>query len=172
MTDPFTVLFDKLWEVVDSDSDLQQLVNEGGKIKFVRDVDIYGFDPRNRQVNQPELSLLPDLFEANIGATNNSSEIIRSFNWSIRTPSKMLNKELFPIEWSLYKAMCVYAPEIRTVTYANEKFVHKINVISGSNFTPEIDMIQANPTLIGWRTIWTMQFEMSFSKNQLQEFMF
>lgn len=153
--DPYTLIYNKIWEVIET-GPVGELVRSGNMIKFSKEG--ADFDPRKPQVDygsSPELMLIPDFFDANIQADNNSMEIDKHFTWIIRTGFRLVNKSLFPVEWQLLLAMV----DVRDALVDLEgAYVTDVRVLHGSAQLPELTMSQA---LRGWRSSWTVRVSMS-----------
>lgn len=170
MPDPFTLLYDKLWEAVEGDAALSQLVLQNNRINFNKSTAPYNFNPENRSIhpgNSPELTLLPDMFDANFTSSNKTSGVTRAMTWSIRCDSKVLHKELFPVEWALFSCMARNLKDFQSIQYQSKRFVLNGKILMGSATVPDVDESSRKPFLVGWRSLWTLEFDLEFDHSVL-----
>lgn len=162
-TDPFTLVYNALWEAVDSSTILTELVRQGNKIKFIKE--LADHDPRKvsgLSGQAPELMLIPDSFDTNFDSTNTGTGIQKIYNFVIRTTDRLLNKSLFPVEWALYLALINGRKEISKVTYKQKTFVTNVRILQAEAKLPE-----QNSSIAGWRCVWVVEVSMEFDKNVL-----
>ena len=162
------MIYDALWDIVESDDTLTGLVREGNRIKFSRELPTPDYDPRNEVVrdgNSPELMLLPDYFMGNATATQSHSQIQKNYNWVIRTSSRIASLELFPVEFALWRVLTSKSTykTLEDLKFNSESFVNNVNISQGSVTIPETG--SQGMQVQAWRSIWVMSIGMNFSKS-------
>lgn len=167
---PFALVYNALWTMAEASYPLTQLVRPGNRIKFNQTGQS---DPTKRQVSNadlPELILVTTASNANIRGTSSSSMIIRQYDWIIATGDTSTVNKLLPVEWALFCAMCRWPYVLGPLKYpsdAPDGFVKRANILSvNSGLTDP----ERNRGIMGWSSIWSLEVEMHFSTEALEQF--
>lgn len=149
-SDPFSLTYSALWDLVENHQGLSELVREGNRIKWDRAAE---FDPRKPATtygSTPELMLVPDFFDTQVEMDNTGTGISRRFNWVIVTGQKMLNTALFPVEYQLL--LCMKGGRSSIVSEVPELF--NMEIVRGSATIPE-----RTRTDVSWTSVWTIKLD-------------
>lgn len=158
MSNPFTIVHDALWAMLESSSEFTDLVPVGNRIKFSGD----NSDPLKSQAittDYPEVRIVPAGGMAHIYRTSNSSSFNQSFAVQILSGDQRVDFLHFPLQWIVYR---VFAKELLTLlalTFNSESFVKNIKPASVQSAYPSAEGQQIK----GWVGIWACEVEMWFS---------
>ena len=164
-TDPFTLVFNTLWQMADNSLSLTNLVRPGNKIRFNIDDDRSPIKENVADADLPELILATaGITNANMFHSSCDSLIVRQYQWLISTGDLRTNFRLFPVQFALYCAMHSWQGALSTLLWKNKKFVKNTRWL---NATEGITNPQLNRGIEGWSSIWNISVEMIFSSTDL-----
>jgi hypothetical protein len=163
---PFSLVYDKLWSMLERIPELDLLVPVENRVRL----DGRNPSPRKHEAaaaDYPEVSLVPQTVEANVRATNQSTEVLVVYAWIHAVSDLAMMQNLMSIQWALLLGLHSWSPELKTLRYRNEQFVYEANVISGSDFD---DMLERRG-LAGWTASWAVGVRMNFTLDKIEEYM-
>lgn len=102
--DPFTQVYNRIWEVFEDNVDFCALIKEGNRIKFTTEKTT----PMKKQAidaDYPEVSLIPRGGESPSAISSTSAEFDRVFSLVIVSGTLRADKYLFPTEWLSLKIL-------------------------------------------------------------------
>lgn len=161
---PFTMVYDTLWEMVDTHPSLRVLMKEGNRIKF----NTPSREPLKDAVavaDLPELILTSDGLSAALYNTTSTSKVVRSYSWLLSTGDFRVNELLYQVEWYIFCAMLSWKEKLCALKWHDESFVKRADVTSVTNgqSNPEL-----NRGIKGWSAIWKCEVEMHFRTSFLK----
>lgn len=169
--DPFQLVFDALWALVDGSVPLTALVKPGNKIRFNVTDDRDPIKTRVGDADLPELILTTEgSTELNIHSTSNTSHIYRQYAWLLSTGDQRLNYRLFPVQWALFCAMTNWGNVLSVLEWpatTGKKFVKSVNYISATEGQSDADR---NRGIEGWSSLWRCEVKMYFATADLLAF--
>lgn len=161
-TDPFSIVHDALWFMIERNPDIQSLVKDKNQIKFDKQ------SSKKDQINDadlPELVLLAG--GANPGKYDNSSNtsITKGYIWAITTGDFRITEVYNKVAWELFRSMVDWSIVLCALTWNGDRFVNNFRLISAD----EGDMMESqNRGIRGWSAVWTCEVDMSFCTNNLR----
>ena len=167
-TDPFSLVFDKLWELAEVSQPLMRLVSPGNLIKFNKAQDR---DPLKQQIltaDLPELVLTGvGSTEANLLESSCSSKIVRQYSFILSTGDYRITSFLLPVQFALFCALADYQAVLCPLQWKSKTFITQANWVSLSEgmSNPEL-----NRGIKGWSSLWTCMVEMHFSTADLKAY--
>lgn len=161
MIDPFTQVYRALWKILEEDKGVTNLLRKGNRINFAKDRESDPRKPGLLPADSPELSILPDFFQSLNPQDNNENSINRNYQLVIRTATVMLNEDLQPLEWALYRALTTDKQIDKLKQMCS--FVRSVQLMNGVQTLPEIE--DATTFKIrAWRSVWNLEIEMAFNR--------
>lgn len=157
VTDPCTQVYNKLWSVLEANSEFTDLVKPGNRIKLIGTDE----DPIKQEVQKgdlPEVAIFPIGGPNQIIMTSDNAKIERTFSLTITSGSLRANRYLFPIEWVIFKIF------------------HNANNTLGLDFVVKcvlspseqmMDNEELNRGTKGWSSIINIDVEMVIPRNAL-----
>lgn len=166
MADPFSLVYDKLWEPVEAHPDLLGLgVRVGNRSRLDDNNDRKPIKDKVATADLPELLLMPQSMNAPLHATSNSSKIIKRYLWVITTGDMRVDEVLFPLSFLVLCAMTASLPGLKALEWpAGHKFVRRLDMTDSVSGQSELQR-QAN--IRGWSAVQTIEVEMSFGTSDL-----
>lgn len=159
--DPFTTVYNKLWDVAEADPSLADLVRKGNRVKFCRSEADH--DPRKFATtpgSTPELMLFPDSFTTELNFDNRQATVLRNWAWVIRVQDALINKNLFPLEFYLLRAMQVGRSSLLELKYdfgdGEINLIQRVSIDRGNLSIPDVQKETQNPMTRGWMSSWTI----------------
>lgn len=148
MSDPFTQVYEKLWECLENDSGLSELIRSGNRIKRNEGA-VKQDKERKSDRDFPELRIEPSGGSFHVQATNTSVPIVQKFEVICTTGDLRIDRSFFPVKWALLNALSSINNDIGL------KFVRRISLddIADSRNTEKKD---------GWNTVFEISVEMWF----------
>lgn len=164
---PFVLVYDALWDLVEASALVQELVRTGNMIKMNR---VRPGSPMKDQVGEsdlPELMLLQGSSEGNWSDTSSTSRINRQYEWGIATGDFALTQRLAPVEWAIFAAMVNWRTVLTALRWpadAEDGFVKVVRLIQAQ---AGVSDAAANRGIAGWSGIWTIEVQMHFANSDL-----
>ena len=158
-TDPFTRVYNALWDVLEKHKGLTDLVKIGNRIKFTEEG--FGLRPEKENVMDadfPELFLIPTNSQIVLFATSSSTEAIQEFELRFTTGDQRVDRLHFPLKWQVMIALS-------KCERLNLPFVKRLGIES---FTETTDDPEANRGIKGWSARIVISVEMYFGHTVLQ----
>jgi hypothetical protein len=165
--DPFSLVYDKLWDLAEASVPLTRLVKLKNRIKF-SPTKVY--DPVKREVSEadlPELTLTSTTGSANMMANSSMSSCTRTYEWIIATGSLSIIAMLGPVEFALWCALHDYQSYLNALQWDGKDFVKVARVGQISNGLTDSER---NRGIVGWTSIWSLDVEMYFVTKDLKDF--
>jgi len=158
-TDPFTQVYDALYELPWKREALCRLVRAGNRVSYADD----DRDPVKSTVTTadlPELRLVPLGGTPHLQRTSSSSTWLMRFQWMLATADQRVHKYLFPVEWELLRAMADWGTYLKALTWKTETFarVMKLTDARLGMVDPEVSR-----GIKGWISVWACEVLMQFS---------
>lgn len=115
--DPFTLVYDALWELLETHAEFHDAVRLNNRIKFSS----YGpMDPFKHEVataDLPEVRLTCVGGTPHLQRTSGSSSCVRRFEVQILVNDLRYTEELFPLEWEVCRAMSKWESVLEDLTW-------------------------------------------------------
>lgn len=170
MSNPFSLVHDKLWELAEGHEGtseypaLTSLVKLGNRIKLdKRQSPLKGFI-QNSDV--PELLLVPDGGSPELNRNSSDTAIIRNYSWIISTGDMRVSEVLYPVEFALFVAMSNYCQVLKDLTFEGNRFIQRVrtpSIIHGESDENK------NRNIKGWSALWTCEVFMTFKIETLKD---
>ena len=165
MSNPFTLVYDALWSMVEAHPQFLHDVKVGNRIKFNSDV---SRDPMKDAIalgDLPEVVLISENGQANMYNTSSTSMITRSYAWLVSTGDFRLTKILSEVEWQIFCAMHGWPEKLASLQWAGKNFVKKASIVSTSSGYSDPER---NRGIIGWSAVWRCDVDMYFNFTDLK----
>lgn len=157
---PFTLVYTGLWSLVESNSDLTDLVAVGNRIRYDT---VANRNPEKRSAmtaDYPELVLVSDGLTGNMHATSSSGFVIRNYSFYITTGDLRMTEVLLQVEWELWRALNNWKSVLPALEWNGIRFVKRCNINTITNGTIRAEDRTEGP--LGWVAIWSLEVEMHF----------
>lgn len=157
--DPFNLVYDKLWSLVERNQELKSLIKQGNRIKFD------GLTNQKYEISDadlPELALLVNGFN-NFDTTSTSRSIKRNFSFSIATGEYKI-QSFNKITFELFRSLIDYECELCALTWCECNFVDSARLIGADESILE----DSERQISGWIGIWTFEVTMIFQHSMLK----
>lgn len=159
--DPFSMVHDALWVMVERNQNILDMVKPGNRIKFDKQN-----EPLQRKMDAdlPELILVPG--GGTYGGKDNSTQstVVRTYEWQIATGDIRLqpiyNKLMFEMYRSMIDWNCVLCP----LLWCDCPFVNGFRMIQ--HIEGQLSTEQ-NKSIPGWSALWTCEVDFSFPRKLL-----
>jgi hypothetical protein len=165
MPDPFTLVFNRLWEIVEAHPDAASVIKPGNRIKLNEQTKREPTKPFVQVADLPELMLVTEGGNLNLHSTSSSTKIVRRYSWLLSTGDARVNYLLYPVEWLLVEAFSKWTTELTSLTYKDKHFVKRFDILDVSEGWKRAD---ENRNIKGWSAIWKCEIEMHFATNDLK----
>ena len=100
-TDPFTQVYDKIWDMLEANSSFTDMVKIGNRIK-VSGTDPHPLKKEVMDSDIPEVMILPRGGLHHINFSSSSVRLGRVYTIAITTNNLAANRYLFPLEWIIF----------------------------------------------------------------------
>ncbi|KKN77777.1 hypothetical protein LCGC14_0357510 [marine sediment metagenome] len=160
-TDPFSIVYDALWQMVEDYSGFTDLVNVGNRLRFASDIR----DPLKRETltnDFPAVGILANGHFPHLQRTSNSSTVTSRFIFMLVSGEQQLDRALYPITWEMLRAMTKWATRLQALTWETKTFVTLAKPIDSSEIFTEDTFLGSTKGILGWSGRWDYEVEMQF----------
>lgn len=168
MHDPFTLVYDALWDLAEASVAVTSLVRVGNRVKLDSVAPTAGLKKEVSQADLPEIVLALTSSTGNIRGTSSSSSVIRQYQWALST-GDMDPRTLLALEFALYAALADWPTVLSTLTWQGLGFVKRANIVSAEHGESDPER---NRGVRGWSGLWTLDVEMHFRTGDLVDYGF
>lgn len=168
-TDPFTLVYNGIWECLERKDYFTDLVEEKNRIKLTDQ------GPLRRptkdeitEVDVPEVMLITSTTRYWEMRASGGASINKVYTILLTSGERLLDTgKFFPVQWAVSRAMYDYRDILLNLEYGDpaEKFVQKTEMPSVEEGLSEEEM---NRSLKGWAAIWQCDVTMWFSNTILR----
>lgn len=163
-TDPITLVWNALLDMLESHAGFMSLVKVGNLIRFTGK----NRDPVKSQIGPadvPEVRLIPRGGIPHVQRTSNSSSMLETFEVQITSGDQRVDVALFPVKWQVLKALAGWAAVLGALTWKGKTFVRLTRPTGVADGVAEEDLRRG---IVGWASIWTVEVHMWFTTTDLQ----
>lgn len=169
MTDPNTLCYNALWELLESWKPLAKCVKIGNRVKFDSKK-----SPIKEQVGNsdfPEIRVVPDGMSPVLQISSSSASYALRFAVQLATGVKQLtgklgaDVELFPLEFMIFRAMSNWYGVLSLLEWQGVKFAKFMKAPTVEQGSSERDVIRG---IDGWASVWSCEFSLVFPLVLLQ----
>lgn len=166
MSDPFTMVYDALWDLAEGSNRVTDMVRLGNRIKMRTTAPNPGLKRQVSQGDLPELVLALTSGSGNLLNTSSSSMVTKQYAWQLATGS--LNPErLLELEFALFAALVDWPAILGALTWSGAEFVKRANLVGMESGA---EMAEQNRGILGWASVWTLEVEMHFRTSDLRTY--
>ena len=169
MSDPFTLVYDGLWDLLEASSSFTALVAEKNRIKFTTTDGLIRRPDKDSLTESdiPEVMIYPGPMRFADHRDSSGQSINRIYSVLVTSGERILDAggsgKFFPVQWEIARALINF-DDILDLTYEATKFVHKIEQLP----TVEgMDDSTLNRDLKGWSAVWQADVQMWFTNTIL-----
>jgi hypothetical protein len=159
-TDPFSMVYTALWEMMEARDAFKSLVLLKNRIKFDSETDRDPIKTNVATADLPEVMLLTNgINEINLYDSSSGSMVVRQYSWMISTGDYRLTEFLLPVEFELFRGMLDWQTKLTALQWCNREFVKRCNYVAASEGFSDPE---ANRNIEGWSSLWQCEVEMHF----------
>jgi len=161
-TDPFSIVYDALWAMLEDDTTFTGLVKIGNRLRFASDIR----NPTKLQKltnDVPMVGILADGGLPHLQATSNSSFLTSKYIFMIVSGEQQLDRSLYPIAWEMFRAMSKWATRLQALTWSAKKFVQLARPVEFS----ELLSTENSKGILGWSARWDYEVKMFFTTSDV-----
>lgn len=164
---PFSMVYEALWDMLTARADFAAQIREGNRISFG---DPHKPDPTKHGLTAadlPQVALVSTGMEANLFSTSNGSHCIRRYQWILRTDGLPL-KQLHEIEWAVFCGMATWNTVLTALQFEGKRFVKLLQITGIDTGFNERAPNEEPPVPVGWSSIWSCAIRFDFATADLQ----
>ena len=164
-TDPFTLVHNALWALLEAHQGFVNLVPANNRIKFTGDLRA----PIKDQISTadlPEVRIVPTGGEAHLKRTSNSSSVLKRWEIQVSTGDQRVDytKGVFAVEWEILIALQDWITALKAITWTSKPFVVTAKPATVREGVTEADL---NRGIKGWSALWACEVEMFFQTSDM-----
>lgn len=167
MSDPLSMVYDALYDLVMRHPDAADVFKPGNRIRYDRDLDRDPVKDKIQDADLPELILLATGGTIAMHNTSNTSMMTRRYSWLLTTGDMRVHYRLLPIEWLLFEALHNWNVVLTALEWpegSGRNFVKRCDVL---DVTEGLSDPERNRGIRGWSTIWACDVEMWFKTSDV-----
>jgi len=126
MADPFTTIYNALWDLLESDTDFTSAVRTANRIKFTSS----SRDPRKKALQDadaPYVEIAPSDGNVEFYTTSEAHRFEMQYDIRVFTGDLRVNQKLYPLIWTIVKALS-NANDTLNLDYVQSVRVASLNV--------------------------------------------
>lgn len=164
--DPFTKVYNAIWEMAADFAPLTELVSVSNRISFSVDGNRSPVKNNIASGDLPELILMPTGGMSNLHYATGVSNVTKTFQWVLSTGDFRIHEGgLFPIEFALMRAMCNWRLVVAAVTWNGKTYVKRCDLTDLSEGESNSEQ---NRGIKGWSALWSCEVDMFFKTSDLR----
>jgi len=171
---PFTLVYNALWNCLLAHPKFIADVREGNRISFIHDANRDPLKQAVQSADLPEVILDSQQVTAQMYYSSTGSKIIRNYAFLVSTGDFRIQKILYQVEWEIFCAMHGWTsiltalkwPIATTLPDNRPSFVKRCDIVSAND--GQFDN-QRNRNINGWSAIWACEVEMHFAWQDLKD---
>lgn len=160
--DPFSLVYDSLWEMALRSQVIRDFVRQGNRIK-------YDGPQAPKQVlsegDLPELALISSGGSSNIMNSSSTSKVTRDYTWVLATGEYNINAFYNKLSFALYRAMVGWDEVLCSLTWRDYNFVVQATTI---DIDDGVMLKSVTRNINGWAALWGVTIDMHFSTEALR----
>jgi len=154
------MIYNKLWDMAESSVLFKSLVRMNNRIKF-NDPTWTPMDKNEvSDGDLPEVTLVVSQGSGNIHCTSSTSDFRITFEWWIATGDVNVVRNILPVMWAIYCAMCGWQKAINDMTWQGKSFTKLANVGQASIGLTDLEK---NRGIRGFSSIWSCEVYAQFA---------
>lgn len=168
MSNPLSLVYDGLWDLVIRHPDYDTLFSPRNLIRFDGATDRDPLKTTVQDADLPELMLVPTDADINIENTSNTSKLVQRYTWVVSTGDLRITDRLLPVEWFLFEAMHNWSRVLTLLKWplvTGQAFVKRVDIINVSEGMSDPEL---NRGIRGWSAIWGIDVEMYFTQSDIR----
>lgn len=160
---PFQMVYDALWNMLEDDVRFKNLVVVGNRLKF-KDREDATRQEHTSTADYPKVQLLLGQITGNLLHSSSSSRITRDYTWLIEAGEFVYNT-ITPIEWTIVANTTKWCSKLTGLIWKEQHFVKEVNLVQADmdKFAKELRERGLN----GWLAIMTIRVNMYFATSGL-----
>ncbi len=155
MSNPFSLVYDAFWTMIERNDVLMEYFPEANRIKWSE------YDSKKENISHgdlPEISLLAAGIQPGERDNNTARSCIREYTLAITTGDSHI-AQFDRIEFELYRSLIDYHCVLCSLTWCNCNFVTDAKFINTEEGTMMRDQSRG---IVGWSAIWTYHVHFVF----------
>lgn len=165
MTDPFTLIYNALWGMLESWPSFARMVRVGNRIKFTGKLrEIVKHEVATRDL--PEIRLITIDALPHLQRTSNSTSVLMTLQWQVSTGDQRLDAILFPLKWEMMRAMSRWETALNALVWNDKPFAKLYRSQLAADGQLQADLVRG---IKGWSIIWSCTVELWFTTTDLQD---
>lgn len=161
---PFTKVFDKLWELFELDTEFTSRIPEGNRVKYNSTTDREPLKQNIASADVPEFAITFDAGNINLFDTSSSSKVVAQYRMIINTGDFRVNEYAQLITWIVICNLRLWKTHLGALTWKDATFVKRVHILNLA--TGQSDP-ERNRQIKGWTSIFTVEVEMHFKTTNL-----
>lgn len=157
MSDPLTLVYETLWDLLESGERVRELVKPGNRIKL-SGKDRSPFKESVSTDDFPELTLIPSGGNASIRTTTTGCNIVQRFKVNIASGDQRATI-LLPLKFAVYTAMADWPNALKGLLWKTNKFVVNAKLL---DFDDGIALSDLNRGIAALSTVMHLEVTMWF----------
>lgn len=162
-TDPLSLVYDALWDILEAHKPFTRLIKPGNRIKYSgrRDPEKDG----SGDSDYPKVRILPVGGETHLERTSSSGFLSKRFQIQVATGDRRVDERLFPVEWEIIRAMHGWRTKLEALTWEEAAFAKGCLL---TDIQDGLTLDESREKIIGWAAVWACEVPMWFPTTLLQ----
>lgn len=162
---PFDLVYDSLWEMIEANTRIEELVRVRNRIKFD---DSQGLKKNISDADTPELAIMPESTVGNFNVNSHQTVVIENYTIFLSTGEWNLEKYFNTLRWELLRSMSSWKRYLARLAWpvdTEQFFVKRFNLV---DMAQGADQRDRNRGLQGWAAGLSVEVEMWFFNKDLE----
>jgi len=163
-SDPFSKVYDGLWEMLENHSGFTDKVKIGNRQKFNGSMR----SPKSLKAvltaDRPVVGLVVIGAVPQLHRASNLVTIHEQYEFVVITGDRRVTESLYPVSWEMVKAMTKWKTYLSSLTWNSKTFVHLGHAIGFTESLVDDD----THSIRGWVGRWQYEVQMHFKETDMQ----
>lgn len=166
--DPFTIVYEGIWDMLEANADFCTLVKPGNRIKYNGPARPAIKDEIST-ADTPEVRVVPLSTEYHLQRTSNGTSITKTYGIEVSSGSTIAANGVWAVEWQILRAVSNWQTYLSNLVWPEgsdgSEFVKLCKPLSAAEGVRRTDL---NRGIYGWSLVWAVEVEMWFCNDAIQ----
>lgn len=161
---PFVLVHDAMWSLIDSNPMWDSLVKLGNRIRFNSATDRSPIKSDKGTADYPELWLCPSAGKVNTHQTSCAVKVVQTYTWVLSTADWRSSQILEQCQFAMLCSMTEFQPTLLSVQWEGVSFIRRVDAQSYSIGGTDP---KKHGGIVGWSAMWQNEIELELPRSAL-----
>ena len=165
-TNPFTMVYTELWNILEQRAEIDGLVSVGNRIRYDGTR-----DPHKRTISTadvPEILIAPELLVSNLKSSSSGTSIDVTYSVVTATGDFRYTIFLAQVQWMLFATLVDWRTTLGSLQWQGKSFISGLTIDTETLGFTDLDAVQEVERKQGWTSLLQFTVNMMFTTSDIQ----